>query len=110
GRKTGQGFYRYEDGKTQRQPLPSAAIDPDVETRLVYALLNESANCLSEGVVSTADEVDAGVIFGTGFAPFRGGPLTYAKKLGVNHVSAELERLSGTYGDRFETSAGWSLL
>jgi 3-hydroxyacyl-CoA dehydrogenase/enoyl-CoA hydratase/3-hydroxybutyryl-CoA epimerase len=110
GRKTGQGFYRYEDGKTQRQPLPSAAIDPDVETRLVYALLNESANCLSEGVVSTADEVDAGVIFGTGFAPFRGGPLTYAKKLGVNHVSAELERLSGTYGDRFEASAGWSLL
>lgn len=110
GRKTGQGFYRYENGKTQRQPLPSAAIDPEVETRLVYALLNESANCLSEGVVSTADEVDAGVIFGTGFAPFRGGPLTYAKQLGVSHVVAELNRLSDAYGDRFEASAGWSLL
>ena len=90
--------------------MPSAAIDPDVEARLVYALLNESADCLSEGVVSTADEVDAGVIFGTGFAPFRGGPLTYAKQLGVNHVIAELNRLSETYGDRFEASAGWSLL
>ena len=110
GRKTGQGFYRYENGKTQRQRHHPATVDPDVETRLVYALLNESATCLSEDVVSSPDEVDAGVIFGTGFAPFRGGPLTYAKQLGLNHVRAELKRLSSAYGDRFNASAGWSLL
>jgi 3-hydroxyacyl-CoA dehydrogenase/enoyl-CoA hydratase/3-hydroxybutyryl-CoA epimerase len=108
GRKSGEGFYRYADGKTVRSGTTAAANNPEVQARLVYALLNESAYCLHEGVANSADEVDAGVIFGTGFAPFRGGPLHYAQHLGLSTVVAELERLRLSYGERFAPSAGWS--
>jgi 3-hydroxyacyl-CoA dehydrogenase/enoyl-CoA hydratase/3-hydroxybutyryl-CoA epimerase len=108
GRKSGQGFYRYADGKAVRSGTTAAAKDPELQTRLIYALLNESADCLHEGVASSADEVDAGVIFGTGFAPFRGGPLHYAQQLGLPVITAQLEHLRRTYGERFAVSEGWS--
>jgi 3-hydroxyacyl-CoA dehydrogenase / enoyl-CoA hydratase / 3-hydroxybutyryl-CoA epimerase len=108
GRKSGQGFYRYADGKTVRNKTTAAAKDPEVQARLIYSLLNESADCLHEGVAKSVDEVDAGVIFGTGFAPFRGGPLHYAQQLGLPVVAAELEHLRGTYGERFAASEGWN--
>ncbi len=110
GRKSGEGFYRYTDGKPVRGTVTPAAQDPDLEQRLMLALLNESAACLHEGVAATADEVDAGVIFGTGFAPFRGGPLHYGTALGVDTVINELNRLSSEYGNRFKPSAGWNAL
>jgi 3-hydroxyacyl-CoA dehydrogenase/enoyl-CoA hydratase/3-hydroxybutyryl-CoA epimerase len=91
---------------------PSAASpgDPEVQERLVMALLNEAAHCLAEGIVADADLVDAGVIFGTGFAPFRGGPLHHARTLGIATVKASLERLAARHGERFRPSAGWDLL
>jgi 3-hydroxyacyl-CoA dehydrogenase/enoyl-CoA hydratase/3-hydroxybutyryl-CoA epimerase len=54
--------------------------------------------------------VDAGVIFGAGFAPFRGGPIQYARSRGVHTVVQRLEELERTYGARFAPDAGWQLL
>ena len=71
-------------------------------------MVNEAVACLSEGVVASADLLDAGVIFGTGFAPFRGGPLNYAKERGVDEVVAALQALADRYGERFVPRSGWS--
>jgi 3-hydroxyacyl-CoA dehydrogenase/enoyl-CoA hydratase/3-hydroxybutyryl-CoA epimerase len=70
-------------------------------------MLNESVACLSEKVVSDADLLDAGMIFGTGFAPFLGGPIQYAKTRGVKTVIARLDQYAKQYGDRFKPHAGW---
>lgn len=80
GRKTGQGFYQYKNGK-QIKPTQISYDKPlqDISDRLVLCLLNESFACLREGIVADGDLLDAGMIFGTGFAPFRGGPIHYAK-------------------------------
>jgi len=76
GRKTGQGFYRWTDGKAQK--APPAMIPAGLSDRLVSPLVDEAKAALADGIVEDADLVDAGAIFGTGFAPFRGGPLHYA--------------------------------
>ena len=76
----------------------------------MLALLNEAAACLHDKVVADADLVDAGVIFGTGFAPFRGGPLHYACEKGVEPIVAALGKLETRYGQRFRPSPGWQEL
>lgn len=107
GRKSGQGFYTWVDGKAQKND--SGARPPaDAEDRLVLSMLNEAVACLADGVVSETDLLDAGVIFGTGFAPFRGGPINYARERGVDEVVTRLRALAATYGDRFEPHPGWS--
>jgi len=63
--------------------------------------------CLREGVIEDADLLDAGAIFATGFAPFRGGPLQYAKQRGIAKVTARLEELAKRYGERFRPDPGW---
>ena len=63
-----------------------------------------------EGVVADEDLLDAGVVFGTGFAPFRGGPLHYVRRRGVASVVARLKELEQRHGERFRPDAGWSLL
>jgi 3-hydroxyacyl-CoA dehydrogenase/enoyl-CoA hydratase/3-hydroxybutyryl-CoA epimerase len=73
-------------------------------------LVNEAVACLSEGVVGDADLLDAGVIFGTGFAPFRGGPLQYARDRGPDEIERKLLELTAKYGDRFRPHEGWSQL
>jgi len=83
GRKTGQGFYRYERGKAKRERIRMAAAALDeLAGALLQPLLDEAERCRDDGVVADADLVDAGAIFGTGFAPFRGGPLHYAARRG----------------------------
>jgi len=109
GRKSGEGFYVWRDGKAVKSG--SASQPPvDLEDRLVLALANECAAVLRERIVADADLVDAGVIFGSGFAPFRGGPLTYARKRGVDAVTARLEELARAHGPRFVPDKGWSEL
>jgi 3-hydroxyacyl-CoA dehydrogenase/enoyl-CoA hydratase/3-hydroxybutyryl-CoA epimerase len=108
GRKSGEGFYVWRDGKAVKPPGPVADPPADLEDRLILALANECVAVLREGIVSDADLIDAGVIFGSGFAPFRGGPLTYARKRGVGAVVARLQELSGKYGPRFAPDSGWS--
>jgi 3-hydroxyacyl-CoA dehydrogenase/enoyl-CoA hydratase/3-hydroxybutyryl-CoA epimerase len=110
GRKTGRGFYTYRDGKPVRPSTRRGAGDDVACERLVMAMLNEAAACLHEGIVADADLVDAGVVFGTGFAPFRGGPLAHARSVGVDQVVATLRQLAGRLGPRFEPSPGWDLL
>jgi 3-hydroxyacyl-CoA dehydrogenase/enoyl-CoA hydratase/3-hydroxybutyryl-CoA epimerase len=60
--------------------------------------------------VDDAELVDAGVIFGTGFAPFRGGPMHYAQTRGVDDIVTALEALTAKYGPRFKPSPGWAEL
>jgi 3-hydroxyacyl-CoA dehydrogenase/enoyl-CoA hydratase/3-hydroxybutyryl-CoA epimerase len=120
GRKSGAGFYRYE-GKTQQlneslaewrvvagggdpgrdegskksQPASSPpATEDDIAQRLVLLMVNEAARCVEEKVVDSPEDADYGMILGTGFAPFRGGPLRYAEHFGLSAVVDELERLA----------------
>jgi 3-hydroxyacyl-CoA dehydrogenase/enoyl-CoA hydratase/3-hydroxybutyryl-CoA epimerase len=108
GRKTGEGFYVWRDGKAVKPPGPVPDPPADLEDRLMLALANECAAVLREGIVADADLIDAGVIFGSGFAPFRGGPLTYARARGVAAVVARLQELTSKYGARFAPDNGWS--
>jgi 3-hydroxyacyl-CoA dehydrogenase / enoyl-CoA hydratase / 3-hydroxybutyryl-CoA epimerase len=110
GRKTGEGFYVWRDGKAVKPAGPPAEPPKDLEDRLILALANECAAVLREGIVTDADLIDAGVIFGSGFAPFRGGPLTYARARGVDAVVARLTELARAYGPRFEPDKGWSAI
>ncbi len=92
------------------KPQPPGAAPADLTDRLILALVNECVACLREGVVEDADLVDAAVIFGTGFAPFRGGPLTYARARGADTGRVRLAELAQRYGARFAPDAGWALL
>jgi 3-hydroxyacyl-CoA dehydrogenase/enoyl-CoA hydratase/3-hydroxybutyryl-CoA epimerase len=110
GKKSGAGFYRWQDGKPVK-PDPGAARAPaDLEDRLLLPLLNEAVACLREGVVADEDLLDAGAIFGIGFAPFRGGPIHYARTRGIAAVVARLEELAVRHGPRFKPDAGWERL
>ncbi len=106
GRKSGAGFYVWRDGKAVK-PAQVAAPPPELGDRLVLALVNECAACLREGIVADADLVDAGIVFGAGFAPFRGGPLHYAGERGYGEVVARLEQLAGRFGPRFQPDPLW---
>ena len=108
GRKSGQGFYRWEEGKAQRPDTDGAKAPADAEDRLILSMVNEAVACLSDRVVANADLLDAGVIFGTGFAPFRGGPINYARERGIESVVARLEELAAAHGTRFAPHPGWS--
>ncbi|MGI9239032.1 MAG: 3-hydroxyacyl-CoA dehydrogenase NAD-binding domain-containing protein [Woeseiaceae bacterium] len=108
GRKSGQGFYTWQDGKAVKPAPENATVPDDIEERLILSMVNEAVACLHEGVVNEADLLDAGVIFGTGFAPFRGGPLNYAKEIGKSEVMAVLNALADKHGERFNPHPGWS--
>jgi len=108
GRKSGQGYYRWEDGKAVKPASESVDLPDDIEDRLILSMVNEAVACLHDGVVTDADLLDAGVIFGTGFAPFRGGPLNYARERGTTAIVMRLNELARTYGERFEPRNGWS--
>jgi 3-hydroxyacyl-CoA dehydrogenase/enoyl-CoA hydratase/3-hydroxybutyryl-CoA epimerase len=106
GKKSGEGFYVWREGKPVRAE-DSSAVPPDLEDRLILPMLNEAVAVLREGVIADADLLDAGVIFATGFAPFRGGPLQYAKSRGVGLIRRRLEELEKTHGERFRPDPGW---
>jgi 3-hydroxyacyl-CoA dehydrogenase/enoyl-CoA hydratase/3-hydroxybutyryl-CoA epimerase len=106
GRKSGEGFYVWRDGKPVKPPA-SGAPPADLQDRLMLVLVNESVACLRDGVVADPDLLDGAVIFGTGFAPFRGGPIAYARRRGVNAVRARLVELAERYGPRFAPDPGW---
>ena len=108
GKKDGQGMYAWENGKARKPELPKDYRAPDdLEDRLILPLLNEAVACLHDGVVTDADLLDAGVIFGTGFAPFRGGPIQHIRDTGADVLLARLNALQATHGDRFAARAGW---
>jgi len=109
GRKSGRGFYLYRNDKPVRATAPTDSVTLEAAAaRLVMRLLNECRAVLREGVVSDGDALDAGMIFGAGFAPFRGGPLNYAGALGVEKVRQQLQDLASRHGPRFSPDPGWS--
>jgi 3-hydroxyacyl-CoA dehydrogenase / enoyl-CoA hydratase / 3-hydroxybutyryl-CoA epimerase len=110
GRKSGEGFYVWKDGKPLKPPADAAAAPADLIDRLILILVNECVACLREHVVEEPDLVDAAVIFGTGFAPFRGGPLAYARSRGVDGVVGRLGELAARHGARFTPDPGWPQL
>ena len=111
GRKTDQGFYTWKNGKkiTQKTKFSIENIDY-IQNRLMLRFLNEAVACLHEKVVANKDHLDAGVIFGTGFAPFRGGPINYIESKGATSLLSKLESLHGQYGKRFKPDSGWQNL
>ena len=108
GKKDGQGLYKWDNGKPVKPEVAKDYQAPnDLEDRLILPMLNEAVACLHDGVVSDADLLDAGVIFGTGFAPFRGGPIEYIKSTGADVLVDKLKALQARYGDRFAPRPGW---
>jgi 3-hydroxyacyl-CoA dehydrogenase/enoyl-CoA hydratase/3-hydroxybutyryl-CoA epimerase len=109
GKKSGAGFYLWQEGKAVKSGGGGRAPE-DLEDRLILVLVNECVACLRERVVEDADLADAAVIFGTGFAPFRGGPLSFARARGTAAIVARLEELAARHGPRFKPDAGWAQL
>ncbi len=108
GKKDGEGFYRWQDGKPQKPEVdPNYLAPSDLEDRIILPLINEAVACLHDGVVDDAELLDAGLIFGTGFAPFRGGPIQYVRDSGVDALVARLQGLAARYGERFKPRPGW---
>jgi 3-hydroxyacyl-CoA dehydrogenase/enoyl-CoA hydratase/3-hydroxybutyryl-CoA epimerase len=118
GKKAGRGFYAYQKGRERGAPTkwawdgrsperPAEGVPGEltaVQKRLIYPMINEAAKCLDEGVVREAWMVDLAMVLGTGFAPFRGGPLHTADALGLDRLVREMDELARTAGPRFEPS------
>ncbi len=113
GLKSGRGFYRWQGGRpvapdlrAEAQPAQTLSLEA-IRDRLMLRLVNEAVACLREGVVADADLVDAGLVFGAGFAPFRGGPLRHALAAGRERLRARLAELARAHGPRFAPDPGW---
>jgi len=117
GKKSGAGFYRYGGSDKKEKTFDSGIYDllgiqpvsgkipaQEMVERCVYSMVNEAARCLQEKIVATPEDVDLGMIMGTGFPPFRGGLLRYADSMGLDSIVSGLKALSSRYGMRFEPS------
>lgn len=108
GVKSGHGFYQYKKNKPIKQ---SGKADTQtlqqIRQRLILRIINEAAACLREGIISDADLLDAGMVFGTGFAPFRGGPMHHAKSVGVKALGILFQEYSQHFGERFKPDVAW---
>jgi len=82
----------------------------DLADRMIYRYLNEAVAVLHDGIVEEKDLLDAGMIFGTGFAPFLGGPLNYVEKVGAQTIYNKLKAFTTKYGERFQPSSGWKAI
>lgn len=111
GRKTGAGLYRWENGKVAKPPAKTRRDYPaDLPDRLILAMANEAVACWREGIVADVDFIDAGLVFGSGYAPFRGGPLQAAAERGYDDCITRLDALADRYGSAFKPDSGWSSL
>ena len=89
----------------KKSNVPAAG--DEIADRLVMPMLNTCMMCLSEGVIADKELLDGAVIFGTGFAPFRGGPLHYAHTRGYDEIVKTLKALKEKHGERFSPDKGW---
>ena len=111
GKKSGKGFYDWKNDKPQKQKQTEASTSPsDMTDRLIFRYLNECIACMNENIIEDVKHADAGLIFGTGFAPFRGGPMNYIHQQGQSAMLERLQKLSDKYGERFKPDAGWEKL
>jgi 3-hydroxyacyl-CoA dehydrogenase len=114
GQKTGKGYYRYEPGN--RKPIPDPEVekiisayrneigvkprsisDEEIVERLIYALVNEGAHILEEGIALRASDIDIVYLTGYGFPPFRGGPMFYADTIGLDKVLKSIQKFQQGY-------------
>ena len=112
GRKNAKGYYAYASGKRGAPDKAIYSLMPErggrlcpaeeIIDRCILLMVNEAAFCLEEKIVSGVMEIDGGMIFGTGFPPFRGGLLRYADRIGIQEVVAKLEELQEKHGERFK--------
>jgi 3-hydroxyacyl-CoA dehydrogenase / enoyl-CoA hydratase / 3-hydroxybutyryl-CoA epimerase len=108
GKKDGEGFYKWENGRAIKPEVdPGYSAPGDIEDRMILPMLNEAVACLHDGVVDDAELCDAGVIFGTGFAPFRGGPIQHIRDTGADILKQRLQALEQRHGARFAPRDGW---
>jgi len=114
GKKVGKGIYVYENGKRKeddqvlglfgRQSRASDLTNEVIVRRLIYLMVNEASRCVEEKLVRHVSDIDIGMIFGTGFAPFRGGLLRYADTVGAESIVSDLDIFVRKYGERFKPS------
>ncbi len=108
GKKSGKGFYSWKNGKkVTPKSKASSSNDEAIQNRLILRFINEAVACNREKVVESKDLLDAGVIFGTGFAPFYGGPIHYIESTGAAKLLETLNLLYKQFGDRFKPDPGW---
>jgi 3-hydroxyacyl-CoA dehydrogenase/enoyl-CoA hydratase/3-hydroxybutyryl-CoA epimerase len=112
GKKSGKGFYihgkeRVVNPEVQALAKSSGTIqEQEAIDRMIYIMVNEAAMILQEKVVDGPDAVDIGMIFGTGFPPFRGGLLRYADSIGIDQLVESMEKLEARFKDgRFKPCA-----
>ena len=110
GKKSGRGFYTWVKGKAQKTGGSGSVDLLPIADRLVLPALNEAVACVREKIVADADLCDAGVIFGTGFAPHRGGPISAIRARGKEAWLAAMAELRAKHGDRFAPDAGWDAI
>jgi 3-hydroxyacyl-CoA dehydrogenase/enoyl-CoA hydratase/3-hydroxybutyryl-CoA epimerase len=110
GKKTGKGLYDWKEGHAVKSREDAGTPPTDTIDRLILPMLDVCVTCLREGIVADENIVDGAMIFATGFAPFRGGPMHYARTRGVADVRGTLKRLAEKYGPRFEPDPGWDSL
>ena len=111
GKKSGRGFYRYAKGKAVKPGGKGGNWNlQEITDRLMLSLLNEAVACLREQVVENNDLLDAGMIFATGFAPFRGGPMHYIDAIGASVMRGQLQQMEQLRGKRFKPDPGWESL
>ena len=110
GKKTGRGFYQYKKGKPIKDRDADLGDQKMIQNRLIFRLLNEAAACIDEKIVDNKNLLDAGIIFGTGFAPFRGGPLNYSLQQSVENITQSMTQYGEQYGERFNPVDGWKLI
>jgi 3-hydroxyacyl-CoA dehydrogenase/enoyl-CoA hydratase/3-hydroxybutyryl-CoA epimerase len=112
GKKSGKGFYQYKNGKHEKSTSGNSENKStdvtNIKNRLMLRMLNEAQACLREGVISNSDLLDAGVVFGTGFAPFRGGPMHYIDNQGIDSLLNKMRNLHKSYGERFNPDENWN--
>ncbi len=106
GKKAGKGLWDWSDGA----PQPEAKRDDDLADRMILPMLDACVECLRLDIVPDEDVVDGAMIFATGFAPFRGGPMHYARSRGVKEIVQRLEQFKGAHGPRFAPDDGWGRL
>jgi 3-hydroxyacyl-CoA dehydrogenase/enoyl-CoA hydratase/3-hydroxybutyryl-CoA epimerase len=115
GKKGGLGFYEYDDGKAgdvdesiyAELGAPQSERNlakSEIQHRCVCVMINEAARILEDGIVATPGDVDVGMIFGTGFPPFRGGLLKYADSMGLARIVEMLQRYERELGPRFKVA------
>lgn len=107
GRKSGHGLYRWENGRAVKRELSLRKEDPDLVDRLFLPLFNMAVQSWRKRIVSDAELVDAGLVFGAGFAPFRGGPMRYIQQCGPLRLKRRLDELAGPYGEMYRPDPGW---